>query len=69
MSARLRIVVDWSQCEANLVCMRAAPEAFCVDEQDKLHLLVEHVSEELRPKVEKAVRGCPKLALSLIEEP
>ncbi|HSP79410.1 MAG TPA: ferredoxin [Myxococcaceae bacterium] len=47
--------------------MRAAPEAFNLDEQDQLHVLVENVTPELRAKVEQAVRGCPRQALSLSE--
>lgn len=64
----MKIVVDWDRCEANGVCMNVAPEAFRLDEQDQLHLLVENVTPELRSKVEKAVRGCPKQALSLSKD-
>ena len=34
--ASLRIVVDRDLCEANGECMRAAPEVFLVDDNDKL---------------------------------
>ncbi|AUX22470.1 ferredoxin [Sorangium cellulosum] len=64
----MKIVVNWERCEANAVCVRAAPEVFRVDDDDRLHLLVDDVPSELRPKVEKAVRACPRGALSL-EEP
>jgi ferredoxin len=64
----MKIVVDWDRCEANGVCVSAAPEAFRLDEQDRLHLLLEHVTPELRARVEKAVRGCPKQALSLTQD-
>lgn len=61
----MKIVVDWDRCEANGVCMRAAPEAFKLDDKDTLHVLVENVTPELRAKVETAVRECPRQALSL----
>ena len=64
----MKIVVDRDRCEANGVCVRAAPEAFRLDEQDRLHLLVENVTPELRARVEQAVRGCPRQALSLSED-
>jgi ferredoxin len=64
----MRIEVDWDLCEANAACMRAAPEVFRVDEDDHLHLLIHEVSPELRTKVEKAVRDCPRRALSLVAE-
>ncbi|WP_437589399.1 ferredoxin [Sorangium sp. So ce1000] len=60
----MKIVVDWDRCEANAVCMRAAPEVFRVDDNDNLHVLVEDVPPELLAKVENAVRRCPKQALA-----
>jgi ferredoxin len=62
------IKVDWDLCEANAVCMRAAPEAFRVDDADKLHVLVERPEGEVLEKVKVAVRRCPKRALTLIDE-
>ncbi|QRO01078.1 ferredoxin [Archangium violaceum] len=61
----MKIVVDWDRCEANGVCMNVAPEAFNLDDKDTLHVLTENVTPELRAKVEKAVRDCPRQALSL----
>jgi ferredoxin len=63
-----RVVVDYGLCEANAVCMKIAPEMFLVDARDKLHLLVQRPAPELLEKVEKAVRRCPKGALSLVDE-
>ena len=63
----MKIVVDEERCEANGVCVRAAPEAFRLDDDDRLHLLVMDVPSELREKVERAVRDCPRGALSLTE--
>ncbi|APR82206.1 putative ferredoxin [Minicystis rosea] len=64
----MKIVVNRDRCEANMVCMRAVPEVFRVDDDDHLHLLVEHVDEALLSRVERAVRACPKRALSLVED-
>ena len=63
-----KIVVDYELCESNAVCMKLAPEVFQVDDDDKLHLVVESPSDELLPKVEQAVRRCPRAALSLVDE-
>jgi ferredoxin len=65
----MKIVVDRDRCEANQVCMRVAPEAFLVDEGDRLHVLVEEVGPGLREKVERAVKLCPRQALSLVGAP
>lgn len=64
----MRISVDRDRCEANQVCMRVAPEVFRVDEKDHLHLLVEEVGPDLRERVEKAVKLCPRQALALVAE-
>ncbi|MFL5348246.1 MAG: ferredoxin [Hyalangium sp.] len=64
----MKIVVDWDRCEANGLCVRAAPDFFRVDEKDTLHVLSEQVTPEQRARVEKAVRDCPRHALSLSED-
>ncbi len=61
----MRVVVDYDLCESNAICMSVAPEVFEVDDDDNLNLLQEEPPEELRPKVEEAVRRCPKQALSI----
>ncbi len=64
----MKIQVDYDLCEANAVCMSKAPEVFKVDDEDNLHILIESPPEELREKVEAAVRLCPRQALSLSED-
>ena len=61
----MRVVVDYDLCESNAICMAVASEVFEVDDDDNLNLLQESPPEELRGKVEEAVRRCPKQALSL----
>jgi len=64
----MKIQIDYDLCEANAVCMSKAPEIFKVDDEDNLHILIESPPEELREKVEAAVRLCPRQALSLSED-
>ena len=66
-SKNMKIVVDYDLCEANAVCMEQAPEVFKVDDEDNLHILIDSPSEELREKVEAAVRLCPRQAIALEE--
>jgi len=61
----VKVIVDYDLCEANAVCMDVCPEVFKVDEDDNLHILMEEIPEELRPKVEEAVRLCPRQALRI----
>lgn len=64
----MRVVVNYDLCEGHGRCVLIAPEVFALREDDQSHVLIEHPGEELRPKVEKAVRLCPRQAISLIEE-
>jgi ferredoxin len=63
----MKVVVDYDRCEGNLRCMHAAPEVFEVGADDRAIILQECPVEELRPKVERAVRLCPKQAISIVE--
>jgi ferredoxin len=63
-----KIVVDFNRCESNARCMQVAPDIFQVREDDKLYVLNEHPPESARERVMKAIRVCPKQALSIDEE-
>lgn len=63
----MKVVVDFDLCEANALCMKACPEVFHLDEQDFLHIKIENPPEELRAKVEEAVRRCPRQAITIEE--
>jgi ferredoxin len=61
----MRVVVDYDLCESNALCMGVAPEVFEVRDDDNLYILDENPPEEMRDKVEQAVRLCPKAAISI----
>ena len=61
----MKVVVDYDLCEANALCMDAAPEIFRVEEDDTLTLLMEDVSADLQAKAEEAARLCPRQAITL----
>jgi ferredoxin len=61
----MRVVVDFDKCNSNAVCMGVAPEVFEVRDDGYLYILQEEPPEELRPKVEEAVRMCPTGAISI----
>jgi len=64
----VKVIVDFDLCEANALCMEVAPEVFRVDENDVLHILLEHPGPELKAKVEEAVRLCPRQAISIAKD-
>jgi ferredoxin len=61
----MRVVVDSDLCEGNAVCMKVCPEVFVVGDDDQAHLLIQEPGEDLREKIEAAVRRCPRQALSI----
>ena len=63
----MRVVVDFDKCNSNAVCMGIAPEVFEVRDDNFLYVLQEEPGEELRAKVEEAVRVCPTQAISLVD--
>jgi ferredoxin len=64
----MRVIVDQDLCEGNAVCERHAPEVFRVGDDDKAQVVLEHPGEDLRAKVELAVKRCPRAAIKLIED-
>jgi ferredoxin len=63
----MRVLVNYDLCEGNARCVRIAPAVFQVDDEDRLHLLVERPSEDQRDAIETAIATCPRQALSLAE--
>lgn len=61
----MRVIVDLLKCESNGLCMGQAPEVFLVNDDDELVVLQPEPAEELRAKVQAAVKMCPKQALTL----
>ncbi|TVR27499.1 MAG: ferredoxin [Ilumatobacter sp.] len=61
----MKVNVDFGKCEANALCMGILPEVFEVNDDDELELLMEDVPEELRGRLEEAVRSCPMTAISI----
>jgi ferredoxin len=59
------VKVDYDVCESNAVCMGLVPEVFEVRDDDFLYVLDENPPESLRPRLEEAVRSCPKAAITL----
>ncbi len=64
----MRVVVNHDLCEGHARCVLSAPGVFQLRDDDQSYVLIEHPGEDLRPKVEQAVRFCPRQAITLIEE-
>jgi len=64
----MRVVVNPDLCEGNALCVKEAPEVFALGDDDQSRVLVDHPDEALRAKIDRAVRRCPRNALTLIED-
>jgi len=62
----MKVIVELDRCELHGDCVLAAPEVFDIGDDDEVvSLLNDEPGEELRAKVEEAVRNCPVTALRL----
>jgi len=61
----MEIKVDFDLCQGHAVCMGEVPEVFEVDDKGFLTILQDRPPDELRAKVEQAVKYCPTGAISL----
>jgi len=64
----MKINVNFDLCSSNAVCMGVAPELFEVRDDGYLYVLNETPGEDLRGKLEDAVKGCPNGAISMSED-
>jgi ferredoxin len=63
-----RVVVDRDLCQGHGVCESEAPEVFSAPKSGTVTVLIEAPDDDLRPKVELAVKYCPTHALKIEEE-
>ncbi|MCU1587705.1 MAG: subB [Frankiales bacterium] len=63
----MRITVDYDLCESNGVCVSHAPTVFDLRDDDNLYLLQEQPPEALRADLQRAVKHCPRQALTLVD--
>lgn len=63
----MKVSVNYDRCEGYMRCQNAAPEVFEVRDDDRSYVLIEHPGEDLRPKVERAARLCPRQAIDVEE--
>jgi ferredoxin len=64
----MKVVVDPDLCEGHGKCEAAAPEVFELGDDDLSRVLIDDVPEDLRGKVENAIRLCPRQAISWATE-
>jgi ferredoxin len=64
----MKVTVDPDLCEANGLCVAAAPEVFDLINDNVVDILIFDPTGELEPAVIDAVTACPKQALRIITD-
>lgn len=62
----MKVQVNQEKCEGHGKCQKSAPEVFELRDDDLSYVLIEDVPGSLRPKVENAIRLCPRQAISWV---
>ena len=63
----MKVQVDPEKCEANARCVASAPQVFELGEDDVAKVKLAEIPEDLREAVERAIRLCPRQAISEVE--
>jgi len=61
----MKAKIDLSLCEGHAKCQENAPEVFEVRDDDRSHILIDDIPENLRAHVERAARVCPRAAITI----
>ena len=62
----MKVVADLDLCQGHQMCQFEAPNVFGYDDDaDKVVVLVEEPAETEREQVQRAIKYCPAMALSL----
>lgn len=60
----MKVIVNSDMCEGHAKCEKAAPEVFKLGPDDVAIVLLDDVPAELEEKVGRAIRLCPRQAIS-----
>ena len=64
----MRVRVNPDLCEGHGKCQATAPEVFELRDDDLSYVLMDDIPEELREKVEHAIRLCPRQAIDEVTD-
>lgn len=63
----MKVEVNSDMCEGHAKCEMAAPEVFKLGPDDVSIVLVDEVPAELKEKVDRAIRLCPRQAIAWVK--
>ena len=65
----MRVEVDRDLCESNGVCVGIAPDVFALDDEDLAVVTFDEIPGDREDDVRRAVELCPKIALTIRQDP
>jgi ferredoxin len=63
----MRVTVDHDRCEGHGKCQMSAPEVFELRSDDLSYVKLDEIPAELKEKVDRAIRLCPRQAINWLE--
>lgn len=63
----MKVTVNADVCEGHAKCVMSAPEVFEMGDDEVSIVKVEEVSEEQKAAVDRAIRLCPRQAISWVK--
>lgn len=63
-----RLSVNRDLCDSQAMCVSIAPDHFEIDDDDVMNVVIESPADADLDRVMRAVRACPKAALSFVED-
>ncbi|NMO01455.1 ferredoxin [Gordonia sp. TBRC 11910] len=64
----MKVTVDFAKCTGLGICESLAPDFFEVNDDGKLVLLRDDITDDELQSVEEAIAGCPTEALRIVRE-
>jgi ferredoxin len=64
----MMVTIDPDLCEANALCVAAAPEVFDLVDDEVVDILLPEPPPEMEAAVTEAVAACPKQALRILAD-
>jgi ferredoxin len=63
----MKVTVNHDLCEGHGKCVAAVPEVFDLRDDDLSYVLLDEVPKELEARVDRAIRVCPRQAISWVK--
>ncbi len=63
----MKVAVNTDRCEGHARCQSFVPEVFRLESDEQSHVIMDDIPENLRARVDEAIRLCPRQAISWVK--